>query len=129
MATGTMIKTPENVERFINMIVLGVGRTEIEKEIGIKPSTYYSWLACGEIIDEIEKRRIEIKDEGMRYIKGRYKKYLSNLDKLANNFEDKRSCLAANQFLIEKMDGKNTTKLEITEREIIVDIVDDDVLN
>ena len=126
MPTGKLIKTPDNVEKFVNMVVLGVDRVEIEKEIGFKPSTYFAWLADPLIIDEIEKRRAEIKDTGMRFIKGRYKKYLANLDKLANNFEDKRTCLAANQFMIEKIDGKNTAKLEIENREIIVDIVDDE---
>lgn len=126
MPTGKLIKTPDNVEKFISMIILGCDRAEIEKEIGFKPSTYFCWLADPKINDEIEKRKAEIKDTGMRYIRGRYKKYLSNIDKLANNFDDKRSALAANQFLIEKMDGKNTARLEVENREIVVDIVDDD---
>lgn len=126
MAKGKFIKTPENVEKFINLVIMGVGRSEVEKAVGIKPSTYYAWLSDEEICDEIEKRRFEIKDEGLRFIKGRYKKYLANIDKLANNFEDKRTALASNQWILEKLDGKNTAKIEIENREIVVDIVDDD---
>ncbi len=126
MPTGKLIKTQDNIEKFVNMVVLGCDRAEIVEAIGFKSSTYFAWLADPKIIDEIEKRRAEIKDTGMRFIKGRYKKYLSNIDKLANNFDDKRSALAANQFMIEKIDGKNTARLEVETRDIVVDIVDDE---
>ncbi len=88
--------------------------------VGIARATYYYWLNDKDIMAVLDKRRLEIKDEGMRYIKGRYKKYLTNIDKICDDLTDRRSCLAANQFMVEKMDGKNTTKLGI------VEVIEDD---
>jgi hypothetical protein len=113
MATGKLYKTPENIERFVTMLILGCSRLDIQAEIGIKKATYYDWLGDKNIIAEIDSRRAEIKDEGLAFIKGRYKKYLENIDKICDDYTDKRTCLAANQFMVEKMDGKNTSKVEV----------------
>lgn len=115
MATGQLYKTPANIEKFIQMIVLGCNQQDIIKEIGFARSTYYDWFTDKDILAEVDKRRTEIKDEGMRFIKARYKNYLENIDKLCNDTTDRRTCLAANQFMIEKMDGKNTSRLEVTD--------------
>ncbi len=115
MATGQLFKTPENIEKFVTMLILGCSRLDIQKEIGFAKATYYDWLGDADIIAELDSRRAEIKDEGMAFIKGRYKKYLENIDKICNDYTDKRTCLAANQFMIEKMDGKNTSRLEVTD--------------
>lgn len=115
MAQGELFKTPENIERFVTMVLLGCDRVDIQNEIGIKRATYYVWMNDSEIIAELDSRRREIKDQGLAFIKGRYKRYLENIDKLCNDSTDRRTCLAANQFMVEKMDGKNTTKLEVTE--------------
>lgn len=94
---------------------MGCSRLDIQAEIGFAKATYYDWFSDADILAEVDRRRNEIKDEGMRFLKGRYKKYLENIDKLCNDTTDRRTCLAANQFMIEKMDGKNTAKLEITD--------------
>lgn len=109
------LKTPEKIERFTTMVILGCDRVDIQNEIGIKRSTYYTWLNDTEILAELDSRRREIKDEGLAFIKGRYKKYLENIDKLCNDITDKRTCLAANQFMVEKMDGKATSRLEVND--------------
>lgn len=126
MATGKLYKTPENVETFINMILLGVGRQDICEKIGIAKQTYYAWLDDSKIIGEIEERRIEIKTEGINYIKGRYKKYIDNIDKLCDNFVDKRVALQANQFMLEKIDGKNVARIEdVTPEKIDIKLTDE----
>jgi len=109
------LKTPEKIERFATMVILGCDRVDIQNEIGIKRATYYTWLNDAEILAELDSRRREIKDEGLAFIKGRYKRYLENIDKLCNDTTDKRTCLAANQFMIEKMDGKATSRLEVAD--------------
>ncbi len=70
MPTGKLIKTHDNIEKFVNMVVLGCDRAEIVEAIGFKSSTYFAWLADPKIIDEIEQRRAEIKDTGMEDIIG-----------------------------------------------------------
>ena len=112
MPTGITIKTPENVETFINMILLGVDAKEVCERIGMARQTYYAWLNDSKIIGEIDNRRAEIKTEGINYIKGRYKRYLDNIDKLCKDFTDKRVALSANQFMVEKIDGKNVARVE-----------------
>ena len=115
VATGQLFKTPENIEKFINMLIMGCSRLDIQAEIGFAKATYYDWFSDADILAEVDRRRNEIKDEGIRFIKGRYKQYLENIDKLCKDTTDRRTCLAANQFMVEKMDGKNTAKLEITD--------------
>ncbi|EHQ90180.1 hypothetical protein [Desulfosporosinus youngiae] len=115
MAQGDRFKTPENIERFVTMVLLGCDRVDIQNEIGIKRATYYVWMNDPIIIAELDSRRAEIKDQGLAFIKGRYKRYLENIDKLCNDTTDRRTCLAANQFMVEKMDGKNTAKLEVSD--------------
>ncbi len=115
MSKRKVLRTPENVERFITMVLLGCDSSDIAKEIGIARSTYYSWFYDKDILAELDKRRNEIKDEGLAYIKARYKRYLKNIDDLCNDRTDRRTCLAANQFMIEKMDGKNTARLEVAD--------------
>jgi len=115
MAQGDRFKTPENIERFVTMVILGCDRPDIQNEIGIKRATYYVWMNDPNIIAEMDSRRREIKDQGMAFIKGRYKRYLENIDKLCNDTTDRRTCLAANQFMVEKMDGKATSRLEVAD--------------
>lgn len=136
MATGQLYKTPVNIEKFITMVVLGCSPIDIQKEIGFAKATYYDWFTDKDILAEVDRRRNEIKDEGMRFIKGRYKNYLENIDKLCNDTTDRRTCLAANQFMVEKMDGKNTSRLELTsDKETneyidpLDDIKDDEIIN
>lgn len=127
MATGQLFKTPENIEKFVSMIMLGITKDEIMKEIGIKRATYYDWLEDSRIIAELDKRRLELKTDGMNFVRGRYKKYLENIDKLCNDMGDKRTALQANTFMIEKLDGKNTTKIDITSEVVEKVISDDDI--
>lgn len=117
MASSQRLRTPENVERFVTLVLLGIDAKKIQEDVGIKKSTYYVWLKDEKIITELESRRQEIRDEGMRFVKARYKKYLGNIDSMCDDKTDRRSCLAANIFMIEKIDGKNTARLELTEVE------------
>lgn len=117
MSGFKIYKTPANIEKFITMVLLGVSVNDICEEIGMKRATYYSWFEDRKITAEIDKRRNQIKDEGLAYIKARYKKYLKNIDKLCDDTTDRRTCLAANQFMVEKMDGKNTARLEVEQED------------
>lgn len=119
------IISPIMIDRFVEMYIMGMKMTNIAKDLGTDRSTIYKWLERPEVKMEIEARQQEIRDAGIRFIKARYEKYLANIDRLCNQKEDKRSALAANQFMVEKMDGKNTARLEIKEdkQEESVDIL------
>lgn len=117
MASGKQFKTQTNIETFITMVLLGKSAGEIIAEIGFSRQTYYDWLNDVEIIKELDKRRHELYTEGQAFIKGRYKKYLENIDKACNDMSDKRTFLSANIYMIDKMDGKATSKLDVTMNE------------
>jgi len=101
-------------EKFVQMYCMGMKMVDIANEFGVDRSTVYLWRDREEIKDKIEKYKQEVEEQGRNFIKGRYAEYLKNVDKLANNVDDKRVALQANQFLIEKMDGKSTTSIDLT---------------
>jgi len=101
-------------EKFVQMYCMGMKMVDIANEFGVDRSTVYLWRDREEIKDRIEKYKQEVEEQGRNFIKGRYAEYLKNVDKLANNVDDKRVALQANQFLIEKMDGKSTTSIDLT---------------
>lgn len=115
MPKGEVQKSKENMDKFVSLYISGVYRIDIQKDLGIAQATYYCWLNDEYVKAEIERLRSEIKDEGIRFIKSRYKKYLAQIDKLANDETDRRTCLAANLFMIEKLDGKNTARIDIND--------------
>ena len=102
-------KNEANIEIFINMLTLGTSVIEICDAIGFKRQTYYQWLEDMTIMKEVDKRIHKIHTEGQAFIKARYKKYLTNIDKLCEDTTDKRTCLSANQYMIDRMDGKSTS--------------------
>lgn len=117
MATGKQYKTESNIETFINMVLLGCSVQEICKEIGFVRQTYYDWMNDVNIIKQLDERRRELYTEGQNFIKGRYKKYLENIDKACNDMSDKRTFLSANTYMVDKLDGKATSKLDVTMNE------------
>ena len=115
-------------DKFVQMYCMGMKIVDIAKEFGVDRSTPYIWLKRPDIKEKIENYKQEIEDTGRNFIKGRYVEYLKNIDKLANQDDDKRTALSANQFLIEKLDGKATARLDVTttNNDIIVGIEDDE---
>lgn len=101
-------------DKFVQMYCMGMKMVDIAKEFGVDRSTVYLWRDRTEIKEKIEKFKQEVEEQGRNFIKGRYAEYLKNIDKLANQADDKRVSLQANQFLIEKMDGKATTSIDLT---------------
>jgi len=61
----------------------------------------------------IEKYRIEIETCGKNFIKSRYTEYLKNIDRLANQDDDKRTALSASVYMVDKMDGKANVSIDI----------------
>lgn len=104
-------------DKFVQMYCMGMKMVDISKEFGVDRSTVYLWRDRPEIKEKIEKYKQEIEDTGRNFIKGRYIKYLKNIDKLANQDDDKRTSLSANQFLIDKMDGKATASINLTSKD------------
>lgn len=100
-------------DKFVQMYCMGMKMVDISKEFGVDRSTVYLWKDRKDIKEKIEKYRQDIEDTGRNFIKGRYIEYLKNVNELANQTEDKRTALSANQFLIEKMDGKAIANIDV----------------
>jgi|GEM_PF-2980535 len=117
-------KNAINIETFTNMLVLGCSITEITDEIGFSRQTYYKWMDDSDIMTEVNKRIKIVHTEGQSFIKARYKKYLSNIDKLCDDMTDKRTCLSANQYMTDRIDGKAGISLDVTVADVTVDVTD-----
>ncbi|AGK96790.1 helix-turn-helix domain-containing protein [Clostridium pasteurianum] len=104
-------------DKFVQMYCTGLKIVDIAIEFGVDRSTPYLWLKRDDIKDKIEKYKQEIETTGKNFIKGRYVEYLKNIDKLARQDDDKRTALSANQWLVEKMDGKATTMIDLTTKD------------
>jgi len=106
-------------DKFVQMYMSGMRIVDIATELGVDRSTPYLWLKKDNIKQRIDKYKQEIETAGKNYIKSRYTQYLANIDALANQTDDKRTALTANQFMVDKMDGKagQTISLETTIKE------------
>jgi len=111
-------KNEANIETFINMLVLGCSVPEVVDAIGFKRPTYYQWLDDANIMKEVDKRRHIVHTEGQAFIRSRYKKYLSNIDTLCSDMTDKRTCLSANQYMVDRVDGKAGSSIDVTVAEV-----------
>lgn len=117
------VKTPSykndvNILKFVDSVCLGLTVTEICEIIGFKRQTYYQWLDDKNIMSQIDKRVSKIHTEGQAFIKARYMKYLSSIDKLCDDTTDKRTCLSANVYMIDRMDGKAGSSMDVTVAEV-----------
>jgi len=100
-------------DKFVQMHMNGITMIDIATEFGVDRSTPYLWLKREDIKIKIEMYRKDIEATGKNFIKSRYTAYLKNIDALCNQLDDKRTALSANQFMIEKMDGKATTSISL----------------
>jgi len=100
-------------EKFVQMYMNGMRMVDIALELGVDKSTTYLWLKRDDIKGKIEKYRSEIETAGKNFMKTRYTTYLKNIDALANQVDDKRTALTANQYMVDKMDGKATTSISL----------------
>jgi len=98
----------------IDMLIEGkVSKTDIAKKV--KRSR--QWLYDSVINDDeskatMDKRLQEIKNEGMNRIKSNLGDIINNIIALANNADSDNIKLQANQYLLNRVVGGITTKLE-----------------
>lgn len=107
------LKNEINIDKFVNLYCLGLSPKDIYTEMGFSDTTYYMWLKDKNIIRKISEVKQILHTTGQDFVKLRYNTYLKNIDKLCNDMSDKRTCLSANQFMIEKIDGKSNQNITI----------------
>ncbi|SKA99393.1 Helix-turn-helix of insertion element transposase [Caloramator quimbayensis] len=117
----------ERKEKAITLILSGEAITDVAKLVGVYRSTIYNWLEDEEFKAELDRRRQEIVKQGNALILAELKTYVMELRKMAVKGKSERNRLDALQYLIDRVLGKTTTKVEqiVTEDK---DKVNDDIL-
>lgn len=99
-------------ENMITMIMQGENITSIAKKLNVTRGTVYSWLNKDNIKAELDKRRQDIVTQGNNCILKDVNSYIENIKVLANDKTDKRVCLAANQYLLNRIYGNPTSIID-----------------
>ena len=97
----------------INLMIAGENITDIAKKLNVNRNTVYNWLKKDHVRAELDKRKQELTNQGNRIIMKDLSTYIGNIKELANDKSDKRVCLAANQYLINRVYGSPTSNVNV----------------
>lgn len=97
----------------VTMLINGENITDIAKKLKITRNTVYAWMKKDNIKAELDKRKQELARQGNQIILKDLNTYIGNIKELANDKSDKRVCLAANQYLINRVYGSPTSNVDI----------------
>ena len=130
MANGILQKfTDRNMEELVILYTSGEKIVDIAKKMNICRQTVYDWLAREETKASLEKHRRYLERQGNEIILKDLSGYIDNIKKLAGQADDKRTSLAANQYLIDRVYGKTTAKIELDASSKPQDYIDDDIID
>ena len=97
----------------ITYIINGESITDIAKMLNVNRKTIYNWLNKDYVKAELDKRRQELTRQGNAIILKDLATYIRNIQALANDPSDKRTALAANQYLINRIYGNPKDQIDI----------------
>ena len=97
----------------ITKLIEGENITDIAKDLMISRQTVYDWMKRDVVKAELDKRRQEITRQATAMILRDVGKNIRNIQALANDPSDKRTALAANQYLINRIFGNPKDQIEI----------------
>lgn len=97
----------------ITYIINGESITDIAKILNVNRKTIYNWLNKDYVKAELDKRRQELTRQGNAIILKDLATYIRNIQALANDSSDKRTALAANQYLINRIYGNPKDQIDI----------------
>lgn len=112
-----MLLLTKDQEEFITLLIEGERMTDIAKKLDKSRSTIYEWIKLDAVKAEMDRRKQELAHQGNNYILRDLITYIDNVKALANDRSDKRVCLAANQYLINRIYGNPTNRLEVEDEE------------
>lgn len=88
-------------------------KVEIAQLVGVSRRSLYDWLDNEEFRKEWDKRLQEIQTHGMSTLKATLGQNIANIILLATRAESEKVRLDANQYLIDRVLGKTTTKIDL----------------
>lgn len=120
----------ERKERVINLLIQGEQITNIAKSMGLSRTSIYNWLEDTEFQNELDKRVREIKSQGNRIILNKLSACIDQLLTIALMGQSEKVRSDTAQYLVDRVLGKATTKIEqsITEQQQDK-ITQEDILN
>lgn len=104
----------ERKERCITYILEGLTYTAIADLISCSRQSIYEWLKNDDFAAELNRRRQEIVVSGNNMILNKLSKYVDGVDAIALDSESDKSRLDALTYLIDRVLGRTTTKVETT---------------
>lgn len=108
-----MSEIDERKEKFITLMLLGLPFTEISKKVGVARQTLYEWIKLPDVKTEADRRRQEIVKQGNNYILSELRTNIDIVREIANDKDAlSRDRLNASTYLIDRIMGKTTTKIE-----------------
>ncbi|WP_373899294.1 helix-turn-helix domain-containing protein [Haloimpatiens sp. FM7315] len=96
----------------VTMLIEGENITDIAKKLSVTRNTIYAWMGKDNVKAELDRRKRELSNQGNQLILKDLTTYIGNIKELAQDNSDKRVCLAANQYLINRIYGNPTNVLE-----------------
>jgi len=103
----------------ITMLISGEPITDIAKKLQVNRMTVYNWMAKDNVKAELDKRKHDLTNQGTALMLRDLDTYITTIKELAKDKSDKRVCLAANQYLINRIYGNPTQTVETTEIESV----------
>ena len=97
----------------VNCLIEGDTVTEISNKLGVSRQTIYDWMKRDIVKAELDNRRREITRQATAMILKDVGKNIQNIQALANDPTDKRTALAANQYLINRIFGNPKDQIEV----------------
>ena len=97
----------------INYLINGENITDIAAHLNVSRQTIYDWMKREIVKAELDRRRRDITRQATAIILSDITKNIRNIQALANDPSDKRTALAANQYLTNRVFGNPKESLEI----------------
>ena len=116
--------------RYCVLTLAGEDKVSIAKQLNISRQTLYNWAETAEVKQELEQMHRDIKDSATQKITGRLDLYIDELNRLALNSKDARTQAQILTYLVDKVVGKNVSRIENINSEdkdrLTVDILEDE---
>lgn len=89
-------------------------KTEIADMVGVSRQTIYDWMKNKEFAAELDKTLQQIKIFGENSIKANLQQHINQIQKLAATAESEKTRLEAATYLVDRVLGKTTSKIDLT---------------
>jgi len=99
-------------EELITLLIEGERITDIAKRLKVSRTSIYTWINKEDVQAELNRRRQELANQGNNYILRDIYTYIDNIKALAKDKSDKRVCLSANQYLLNRIYGNPTALID-----------------